>query len=177
MINNKNINPFHTNNNAFLFNIRNYLLEVRNIQRRKEELIVILLSYWGWIVSLLNKKWHRIFVLLYTANTKLKVGECYEGTAYSSDNNYFSFKKINWNIYFELFYINCRHIFFCKINQPLWINSKSIELVLITNFVTWNWQLWPYSGWAFSGLLLKICHRYPTMMKLSTVIPYLKKMQ
>ena len=25
--------------------------------------------------------------------------------------------------------------------------------------------------------LPKICHRYPTMMKLSTVIPYLKRMQ
>ena len=47
---------------------------------------------------------------------------------------------------------------------------------------------WPYSGWAFPGLLTdggwtkkaslpKICHTYPTMMKLSTVIPYLKKIQ
>ena len=45
-----------------------------------------------------------------------------------------------------------------------------------------------YSVWAFSGLvtdegapkeatLHKICHTYPTMMKLGTVIPYLKKMQ
>ena len=48
----------------------------------------------------------------------------------------------------------------------------------------------PYSGWAFLGLLTddgeggackkapplpKICHTYPTMMKLGTVIPYLKK--
>ena len=47
---------------------------------------------------------------------------------------------------------------------------------------------WPYSGWAFPGLLTdggwtkkaslpKICHTYPTMMKLGTVIPYLKKIQ
>ena len=47
---------------------------------------------------------------------------------------------------------------------------------------------WPYSGWAFPGLLTdggwtkkaslpKICHTYPTMMKPSTVIPYLKKIQ
>ena len=46
---------------------------------------------------------------------------------------------------------------------------------------------WPYSGWVFLGLLmdggpkrsllLKICHTYPTMMKLGTVIPYLKKIQ
>ena len=46
-----------------------------------------------------------------------------------------------------------------------------------------------YSGWAFSGLLMeggsgqkghplpKICHTYPTMMKLGTVIPYPKKIQ
>ena len=50
-------------------------------------------------------------------------------------------------------------------------------------------QCQPYSGWAFSGLLKdeggivkkspfpKICHTYPTMMKLGTVIPYLKKFQ
>ena len=48
---------------------------------------------------------------------------------------------------------------------------------------------WPYSGWEFLGLLVdgggakrsarlaKIFHRYPTMMKLGTVIPYLKKTQ
>ena len=48
-----------------------------------------------------------------------------------------------------------------------------------------------YSGWAFSELLMdgggggmgkkvplpKICHVYPTIMKLGTVIPYLKKIQ
>ena len=46
----------------------------------------------------------------------------------------------------------------------------------------------PYSGWAFSGLLTdgggpkrsplpKICHIYPTKMKLGTVIPYPMKIQ
>ena len=46
----------------------------------------------------------------------------------------------------------------------------------------------PYLGWAFSGLLKdgggqkgpplsKICHTYPRMMKLGTVIPYLKKIK
>ena len=53
----------------------------------------------------------------------------------------------------------------------------------------------PYSGWAFLGLLTDlggrggagakslppslsiICHTHPTLMKLSTVIPYLKKIQ
>ena len=41
-----------------------------------------------------------------------------------------------------------------------------------------------YSGWALSGLpadegapLPKISHTYPTMIKLVTVIPYLKKIQ
>ena len=47
-----------------------------------------------------------------------------------------------------------------------------------------------YSGWAFSGLLTdgdgeggkkaplsKICHTYPTTMKLDTLISYLKKIQ
>ena len=52
-----------------------------------------------------------------------------------------------------------------------------------------NVKAQPYSGWAFSGLLTdggggqkghplpKICHIYPTMMKLGTVIPYLKKIK
>ena len=38
----------------------------------------------------------------------------------------------------------------------------------------------PYSGWAFLGQkapLTKICHTYPIMVKLGTVIPYLKKIQ
>ena len=53
------------------------------------------------------------------------------------------------------------------------------------------WTVMSYSGWAFSGLvtvagrgvggkkapLPKICHRYPTMMKIGTVIPYLKNIQ
>ena len=32
-------------------------------------------------------------------------------------------------------------------------------------------------GWAFLAPLPKICHTYPTMMKLGTVIPYPKKIQ
>ena len=32
-------------------------------------------------------------------------------------------------------------------------------------------------GWGKKPLLLYICHTYPTMMKLGTVIPYLKKIQ
>ena len=42
-----------------------------------------------------------------------------------------------------------------------------------------------YSGWAFSGLVMdrvtpkanvpKICHKYPTMMRLGTSIPFLKE--
>ena len=49
-------------------------------------------------------------------------------------------------------------------------------------------RLEPYSRLAFLGLLTdemgpkgpplpKICHTYPTMMRLGTVIPYLKKIQ
>ena len=158
-----------------MFNIRNYLLEVRNIQQRKEELIIILLRVNSFNIKQ-KMTWNICFIIYRKHQTK-SGWMLWRHSIFQWQNNYFSFKKINWNIYFELFYINCCHIFFCKIIQPLWINSKSIELVLITNFVTWNWQLWPYSGWAFSGLLLKICHIYPTMMKLSTVIPYLKKMQ
>ena len=33
-----------------------------------------LLPYWGWIISMLNKKWHVIFVLLYTPSNKTKSG-------------------------------------------------------------------------------------------------------
>ena len=48
-------------------------------------------------------------------------------------------------------------------------------------------MLFPFSGWAFSKLLRdvgrqkgplpKICHLYTKMIKLGTVIPYLKKIQ
>ena len=43
-------------------------------------------------------------------------------------------------------------------------------------------EIEPYLGWVFSRLLtdgrvLKICLTYPTIMKLGTVVPYLKKIQ
>ena len=58
----------------------------------------------------------------------------------------------------------------------------------IFTFSVLTWTFLPYSGWAFSGLLKdggsqkgtplpKICLTYPTVMKLGTVIPYLKKIQ
>ena len=56
---------------------------------------------------------------------------------------------------------------------------------LITPYLTF-FILLTYSGWAFSKLLTdggkrssfpKICHTYPTMMKLSTVTSYLQKIQ
>ena len=36
---------------------------------------------------------------------------------------------------------------------------------------------WGEGGGAKNSLLPKICHIYPTMMKLRTVIPHLKKIQ
>ena len=58
----------------------------------------------------------------------------------------------------------------------------------IFTFSILTWTFLPYSEWAFSGLLKdggsqkgtplpKICLTYPTVMKLGTVIPYLKKIQ
>ena len=54
---------------AFLFNIRNYLPEVINIIPE-----VIILHYWGWIIPILNKKCHGIFVLLCAINSKQDLG-------------------------------------------------------------------------------------------------------
>ena len=34
-----------------------------------------------------------------------------------------------------------------------------------------------WGGWGQNLPLPKLCHRYPTMMKLGTVIPYLSKIQ
>ena len=62
-------------------------------------------------------------------------------------------------------------------------NIKPCKPITYRNCVSW-----PYSGWVFSGPLTdmggggrqkapKICHIYPTMMKLGSVIPYLKNIQ
>ena len=62
-------------------------------------------------------------------------------------------------------------------------NIKPCKPITYRNCVSW-----PYSGWVFSGLLTdmggggrqkapKICDIYPTMMKLGSVIPYLKNIQ
>ena len=65
----------------FLFNFRNYSPNVGNIQRCEVEFNITLPR-------------GRIFVLLYTPSTKQKVGECQQGTEYSSDNRItFSLKK------------------------------------------------------------------------------------
>ena len=66
-------------------------------------------------------------------------------------------------------------------------NSSSGSIIGIFDLFYIFKSPWPYSGWVFLGLLmdrgpkrsllLKICHTYPTMMKLGTVIPYLKKIQ
>ena len=66
-------------------------------------------------------------------------------------------------------------------------NSSSGSIIGIFDLFYIFKSPWPYSGWVFLGLLMdrgpkrslliKICHTYPTMMKLGTVIPYLKKIQ
>ena len=66
MVNNKQI--FH----AFLFNIRNYSPEVKNIQRREAELNITLPRMNNFDIK---QKWYVIFVLLYTPSTKQKVSE------------------------------------------------------------------------------------------------------
>ena len=64
--------------------------------------------------------------------------------------------------------------------------AKNLQRLFAMN---WLSDFWPYLGWALSGLLTdggpkrplpplpKICHTYPSMVKLGTVIPYLKKIQ
>ena len=46
----------------------------------------------------------------------------------------------------------------------------------------WGWGVCGGGGcvwvvWGKNGTLPKICHSYPSMMKLGTVVPYLKKIQ
>ena len=57
--------------------------------------------------------------------------------------------------------------------------GNSVYSILRLHFGSWLVEdnILPYSGWAFSGLLPKNCHTYPTMMKFGTVIPYLKTIQ
>ena len=66
-----------------------------------------------------------------------------------------------------------------------WIEDKPGNIMSILLFVVTDLLLTLF-GWAFLGLLTngwpkgplsKICHTYPTMMKLGTIIPYLKKIQ
>ena len=62
------------------------------------------------------------------------------------------------------------------------------HLAKLSYFNFFKFSFKPYSGWAFSGLLTdgwskkaptlpKICHKYPAIMKLGTVIAYLMKIQ
>ena len=62
-MNNNNKPIFH----AFLFNIRNYLPEVINIQRREAELSIILPGVNNFEIK---QKRHGIFVLLHATSTK-----------------------------------------------------------------------------------------------------------
>ena len=58
---------------TFLFNIRNYLPKVINIQRRVAELNIILPRVNNFNIKQ-NKQKHELFVLLYATNTKQDVG-------------------------------------------------------------------------------------------------------
>ena len=62
--------------------------------------------------------------------------------------------------------------------------------ILVVKLRAMKVKLLTYSGWVFWGLLTdgegggvnwppfpKICHTYPIIMSLGTVIPYLKKIQ
>ena len=65
-----------------------------------------------------------------------------------------------------------------KSQQIKWFNFRE-NIVVLVNRLTLQ-----YSGWVFSELLMdgvtkkvlfpRICHTYHEMMKLGTVIPYLK---
>ena len=87
---------------------------------------------------------------------------------------------IGWNLYLLMHFSTGSKI------SETWFIIYGFSF--ISNFETVS--LKPYSGWAFSGLLTdwggggpfwtpfpKIRHTYPTVMKLGTVIPYLRKIQ
>ena len=97
-----------------------------------------ILPYWGWINSILNRKWHIIFFYyIPQAPNKIKEGECQTGTEYFSNITNILLKK---NIHSTAtlqhtgtiilnYLILVLVIIFCNITQK---NS---------NFVIWNWQL------------------------------------
>ena len=108
---------------AFLFNIRNYSSEVRNIQRRKSELNIILPRVNN---SILTKD---SMVYLFFTYTKHETKSEWMFTRYiiipvTTELSFF-LKKINWNIFF----------FF-----ELFVNRQN------SNFATWNWQPDPRSN-------------------------------
>ena len=108
---------------AFLFNIRSYSPEVRNVQRREAE----------WIISVLIKQkmaWNIYFFNIPQAPTKSGWMLTRHIIFQWQHNSLFFKRKFNWNNYFELFDINCRYLFFGEITQALSIISKSIEFEL-----------------------------------------------
>ena len=107
MVNNKQI--FH----AFLFNIRNYSSEVKNIQRREAELNITLPRMNNFDIK---QKWYVIFVLLYTPSTKQKVSE------------WFLTSTIVLN--YLILIVVAIFFYFCEITQTLRTINKSIEFEL-----------------------------------------------
>ena len=74
------------------FNIRNYSPKVMRSW---------ILSYRGWIISILKKNWHGIFVLLYKPSTKQNLGWILtRQSKFEWQHNFlFSQKKLNYNIF------------------------------------------------------------------------------
>ena len=76
----------------------------------------------------------------------------------------------------------------CNVTLTLRIVTKSLSNVFCYTWLGFEVYFNPIQDGHFRGcsrmgggggkpLLPKICHKYPTMMKLGTVIPYLKKIQ
>ena len=78
------------------FNIRNYSPEVINDEKQSW-----ILSYRGWIISILKKNLHGIFALLYNPSTKQNLALILtRQSKFEWQYNFlFSQKKLNYNIF------------------------------------------------------------------------------
>ena len=123
---------------AFLFNIRNYSSEVRNIQRRKSELNIILPRVNN---SILTKDsmimWHNyvpcLFVFYIHQARNKKWVNVHKVHNYSSDNRIIFFLKKNQLEHFFSFWIICKSTEFklCNMKLAAWPEIKSWNLFRI----------------------------------------------